>query len=103
MQQQRWDRNFRLHNFSVLATFTYWSKTNYGFIESYSIVPISSTLDTPGPMTKNITDSGILLSAMSGQDTNDPATKNSPQNIQYLDHLKTGTLKGLRFGAIKTF
>jgi hypothetical protein len=26
-------------------------------------------------MTKNITDSGILLSAMSGQDMNDPATK----------------------------
>jgi hypothetical protein len=38
-------------------------------------------------MTKNITDSSIL-SAMSGQDTNDSATKNSPQNIQYLDHLK---------------
>jgi amidase len=53
-------------------------------------------------MTKNITDS-ILLSAMSGQDMNDPATKNSPQNIHYLDHLKTGTLKGLRFGAIKAF
>jgi amidase len=53
-------------------------------------------------MTKNITDSGILLSAMSGQDRM-IRYQNSPQNIQYLDHLKTGTLKGLRFGAIKTF
>jgi amidase len=78
-------------------------KPTTGLLSRTGIVPISSTLDTPGPMTKNITDNGILLSAMSGQDMNDPATKNSPQNIQYLNHLKTGTLKGLRFGAIKSF
>jgi hypothetical protein len=28
---------------------------------------------------KNVTDSGILLSAMSGEDKNDPATKNNPK------------------------
>jgi amidase len=40
---------------------------------------------------------------MSGEDKNDPATKNNPKNKKYLDNLKTGTLKGLRFGVIKTF
>jgi amidase len=35
-------------------------------------------------------DSGILLSAMSGEDKNDPATKNNPKNKKYLDNLKTG-------------
>jgi amidase len=50
-------------------------------------------------MTKNV---GILLSAMSGEDKNDPATKNNPKNKKYLDNLKTGTLKGLRFGVNKT-
>jgi amidase len=52
-------------------------------------------------MTKNITDSGILLSAMSGQDTNDPATKKQSTKHTIPRSSKTGTLKG--FGAIKTF
>jgi amidase len=53
-------------------------------------------------MTKNITDSSIL-SAMSGQDTNDSATKKQSTKHTIPRSSKTGTLKGLRFGAIKTF
>ncbi|RTY88391.1 amidase family protein [Flavobacterium sp. RSP15] len=78
-------------------------KPTTGLLSRTGIIPISSTLDTPGPMTKNVIDSGILLSAMSGEDNNDPATKNNPKNINYLDDLKSGTLQGLRFGAIKSF
>ena len=78
-------------------------KPTTGLLSRTGIIPISSTLDTPMPMTKNVIDSGILLSAMSGEDNNDPATKNSPKNIKYLDDLKSGTLQGLRFGAIKSF
>lgn len=78
-------------------------KPTTGLLSRTGIIPISSTLDTPGPMTKNVTDGGILLSAMSGDDNNDPATKNNPKNIKYLDELKAGTLQGLRFGAIKNF
>lgn len=78
-------------------------KPTTGLLSRTGIIPISSTLDTPGPMTKNVTDSAILLSAMSGEDNNDPATKNNPKNIKYLDDLKSGTLQGLRFGAIKNF
>ena len=78
-------------------------KPTTGLLSRTGIIPISSTLDTPGPMTKNVTDSGILLSAMSGEDNNDPATKNNPKNIKYLEDLKSGTLQGLRFGAIKSF
>jgi amidase len=51
---------------------------------------------------KNVTDSGILLSAMSGR-----RMTLQPRTIQrikkYLDNLKTGTLKGLRFGVNKNF
>ena len=78
-------------------------KPTTGLLSRTGIIPISSTLDTPGPMTKNVIDSGILLSAMSGEDNNDPATKNNPKNIKYLEDLKSGTLQGLRFGAIKSF
>jgi Asp-tRNA(Asn)/Glu-tRNA(Gln) amidotransferase A subunit family amidase len=78
MQQQQWEQKLQVPSFP-LAEFNYWSKTT-GLLSRSGIIPISSTLDTPGPMTKNVTDSGILLSAMSGEDKNDPATKNNPKN-----------------------
>lgn len=46
-------------------------KPTIGLLSRTGIVPISSTLDTPGPMTKNVTDNAILLSAMTGFDEAD--------------------------------
>ena len=78
-------------------------KPTVGLLSRGGIVPISSTLDTPGPMTRNVIDNAILLSAMSGEDSDDPATKNTPKNKKYWEELTNGTLKGLRFGVDKTF
>lgn len=46
-------------------------KPTIGLLSRTGIVPISSTLDTPGPMTRNVIDNGILLSAMTGFDEED--------------------------------
>ncbi|TLP73969.1 amidase family protein [Maribacter sp. ACAM166] len=46
-------------------------KPTIGLLSRSGIVPISSTLDTPGPMTKNVVDNAILLSAMLGYDVSD--------------------------------
>jgi amidase len=46
-------------------------KPTIGLLSRTGIVPISSTLDTPGPMTRNIIDNAILLSAMTGKDSLD--------------------------------
>ena len=46
-------------------------KPTIGLLSRTGIVPISSTLDTPGPMTRNVTDNAILLSALSGRDPSD--------------------------------
>lgn len=46
-------------------------KPTIGLLSRSGIVPISSSLDTPGPMTKNVVDNGILLSAMLGYDSLD--------------------------------
>ena len=77
-------------------------KPTIGLLSRSGIVPLSSTLDTPGPMTRNVTDNAILLSAMSGEDPDDSTTKDNPKNKKYLENLQTGTLKGLRFGANKS-
>ena len=78
-------------------------KPTVGLLSRSGIVPISSTLDTPGPMTRNVTDNAILLSAMSGEDAKDVATKGTPKNKSYWENLSDTSLKGLRLGANKRF
>jgi amidase len=47
-------------------------KPTIGLLSRSGIVPISSTLDTPGPMARNVIDAAILLDAMKGNDAEDP-------------------------------
>ncbi|TVZ25414.1 amidase [Gillisia sp. Hel_I_86] len=78
-------------------------KPTIGVLSRGGIVPISSYLDTPGPITKNVRDNAILFSAMSGRDSQDPASvanKNNTSN--YYESLAEVSLKGKRFGAIKS-
>jgi amidase len=52
-------------------------KPTIGMLSRTGIVPISSTLDTPGPITKSVIDLGIMMSAMYGNDTDDSASLKS--------------------------
>ena len=76
-------------------------KPTVGLLSRSGIVPISSTLDTPGPMTKNVIDNAIFLAAMTGEDLNDNATKGAPQNINYINGIQSSTLRGKRIGVMK--
>lgn len=77
-------------------------KPTVGLLSRNGIVPLSGTLDTPGPMTRNVIDNAILLSAMIGEDPDDFVTMNNPKNKKYLEDLETGTVQGLRFGVNKS-
>lgn len=78
-------------------------KPTIGLLSRGGIVPISGTLDTPGPMTRSVADNAILLSAMAGRDAEDEATANSPQDRTYWENLKRGELRGLRLGVNKSY
>ena len=75
-------------------------KPTIGLLSRSGIVPISSTLDTPGPMTKNIIDNAILLSAMLGYDEMDSKSvdDNFPAILSAGLHPKP--FKEMRLGAI---
>ncbi|HMC01365.1 MAG TPA: amidase family protein [Flavobacteriaceae bacterium] len=79
-------------------------KPTIGLLSRSGIVPISSTLDTPGPMTKNVVDNAYLLDAMFGVDKNDSKTIDAllDQGF-YTEQLKDKGVKGRRFGAFKKF
>ena len=77
-------------------------KPTIGVLSRSGIVPISSTLDTPGPMTKNVTDNAILLAALYGYDESDSKSKSLKYPGSYFyEHIKRGdvSIKGKRFGA----
>ena len=77
-------------------------KPTIGLLSRTGIVPISSTLDTPGPMTKSVIDNAILLSAMIGEDAADRATRNLNRNERFdIEAVMKGSLDGKRLGAIK--
>ena len=74
-------------------------KPTIGVLSRSGIVPISSTLDTPGPMTKSVIDNAIFLNAMKGFDEDDDVSKKINEN--YYQESFSNNLKGVRLGVLK--
>jgi len=55
-------------------------KTTYGLISLYGAVPLATTLDSIGPLTRTAEDAAWLVAAMSGADSRDQATLAAPQS-----------------------
>ena len=74
-------------------------KPTTGLLSRFGILPLSPSFDTPGPMTRNVTDAAIMLGAMSGVDEKDPRTADSAdQPSDYTKFLDPNALKGVRLG-----
>lgn len=74
-------------------------KPTMGLVSRTGIVPISSTLDTAGPMAKNVYDAALLLGAIRGNDKLDPITLGKKDEvIDYTTFLKDIKAKELRVG-----
>lgn len=52
-------------------------KTSRGLVSRDHVVPLMEAQDVPGPMARNATDLAVMLTAMAGVDTNDPATQDA--------------------------
>ena len=69
-------------------------KTSIGRVSTYGVLPLSPTLDTPGPMARSVEDVTLLYAAMQGYDPFDPLTN----GLSYTDpneNLRRG-VRGLR-------
>src|SRR5436189_43843 len=49
-------------------------KVTAGRISTYGVLPLSFTLDTPGPLARTVEDAALIYRLMSGPDPNDPQT-----------------------------
>ena len=76
-------------------------KPTVGLLSRTGIIPISKTQDTAGPMGRTVKDAAILLSALTGADSNDSATIKSKPEKDYTKFLDANGLKGKRIGIEK--
>ncbi len=71
-------------------------KPTYGRVSRYGVVAMGSSLDSPGPITKTVEDSAIILNQIAGKDKDDGTISPLPVH-DYTKNLKNG-VKGIRIG-----
>lgn len=76
-------------------------KPTTGSLSRTGIVPISATLDTAGPITRNVADAVVLFNAMTGFDEEDPAMPLISEDFALI--YREGSLDGKRLGILDSF
>lgn len=82
-------------------------KPTVGRVSRYGVIPITADQDTPGPMTRTVSDAAIMLGAMESArpDPNDSATTRCPPPAgrDYTRFLNSRGLQGARIGIPRAF
>lgn len=76
-------------------------KPTYGLVSRYGLVAFASSLDQIGPITKDVTDSALLLNLLAGHDPKDSTS----MNIEKKDYTKAlvNDVKGMKIGLPKEY
>jgi len=73
-------------------------KPTVGLISRSGVVPIASSQDTPGPLTRTVRDAAILLNVLAAVDPSDPPTQVLQRPADYTRFLDADGLRGARIG-----
>lgn len=74
-------------------------KPTVGLISRTGLIPIASSQDTPGPMTRTVSDAAYLLTALTSVDPTDPATTDNPlAHHDFATSLQKNALQNARIG-----
>jgi amidase len=78
-------------------------KPTVGLVSRAGIIPIAHSQDTAGPMCRTVADAAILLGALAGIDSEDPAKKVPGRKAPagYTQFLDRAGLRGARIGIIR--
>lgn len=77
-------------------------KPTYGRVSRYGVLAMGSSLDSPGPITKDVDDAALILSLIAGNDKHDFSSSNEPV-INYLKEMNPKRIKGIKLGLPKEF
>jgi aspartyl-tRNA(Asn)/glutamyl-tRNA(Gln) amidotransferase subunit A len=71
-------------------------KPTYGRVSRYGLIAFGSSLDCPGPIARNVTDTALMLNVIAGADNRDATAATLPPE-NFLEKLEEG-VKGMRIG-----
>lgn len=76
-------------------------KPTYGLVSRFGLVAFASSLDQIGPITKDVTDSAMLLNLIAGHDEKDSTSA----NLEKKDYTKylVNDVKGMKIGIPKEY
>jgi aspartyl-tRNA(Asn)/glutamyl-tRNA(Gln) amidotransferase subunit A len=77
-------------------------KPTYGRTSRYGCIAMGSSLDSPGPIGKNVEDCAIVTEVIAGIDPKDATTSPSPVE-KYSENLNSPDLRGVRIGIVKEY
>ena len=77
-------------------------RPTYGRCSRYGLIAFASSLDQPGPLTRDVRDAALLMQVMAGHDPRDATTWREPVP-DYVAALGEGDLHGLRVGVPKEY
>ncbi|WP_299822807.1 amidase [uncultured Jannaschia sp.] len=77
-------------------------RPTFGLVSKNGVYPRSLSLDTIGPLARNVRDLAIFLDVMAGFDPKDPDTALAQPGLSYTDGLEDG-VAGLRIGLVKNY
>jgi len=78
-------------------------KPTVGLVSRSGIIPLAHSQDTAGPMGRTVRDAAMLLTAMTGTDTDDAATSKAVSHHDYSANLTADALRGKRIGIIRSW
>ena len=78
-------------------------KPTVGLVSRSGIIPISISQDTAGPMARTVADAAALLSAITAEDSSDPASARRKRDAvtQFFAAAGEGSLRGVRIGVAR--
>ncbi|NMO52675.1 Asp-tRNA(Asn)/Glu-tRNA(Gln) amidotransferase subunit GatA [Actinoplanes sp. TBRC 11911] len=87
------------------VTGTVGAKPTYGGTSRYGLIAFSSSLDTPGPVTRTVEDAALLHSVIAGHDVRDSTSIPQPvPDVVGAARLgASGDLTGVKLGLVKEF
>lgn len=77
-------------------------KVTYGRVPRFGVISMASSLDTIGPMAKDVEDVALIMNVIAGSDPRDSTTPTKPVP-NYTKNLDAKDLKGLKVGLPKEY
>jgi len=75
-------------------------KPTIGLVSRTGVVPVALSMDTVGPMARNVVDAAHLLNVLATPDPDDVATSTRPAPVDYIKAL-VPDLRGIRIGIVR--